>query len=1267
MKSRILVSVVALAALIWLAGSASVAFATRVTRSPGGHAIAYIHDFVQQQAEESGQARVIVVLGSPSLPQARARDWRERGAAIDQLVRRAQSDAPHFRVREGYQIFPFVAGTADRRGLDELAASSVVEAVYPDREHHAVLSESGPLIGRPEAETAGYTGEGIGIAVIDTGVDYSHPDLGGGGFPNAKVVGGHDFVNSDSNPMDDNGHGTYTSGIAAGAGAVYRGIAPGAHIIALKVLDSTGLGYSSAIISALQWCVTHQSEFNIRVANLSLSDSAEWRDQAQCDGDPEGQAITAAADAGIVVAVAAGNEGYFNGIGMPACATKALAVGASWDSGAEVDSPASFSNRGELLDVYAPGIWITAPRWSGDPEGSGRYLTGAGTSSAAPHVAGAAADVFEMLGPSATVVDVSARLMRTGIQIVDPTTGVGTPRIDLVRAMANEPTSGPDLIVTAVSSTSSSGLQGAAMSVSLTVKNQGDETSGACEAAVGLSENAVASPQDPSVASVGVPSLAPGASWSSGSIDGVVPAVPPHSYSITAFVDSRYQVAEKDEGNNGRLGSAFAVKLLSSYIQSSTIPLSMSKGQSASVSVTIWNDGTTAWTSADGYALSSASPLGNTTWGVSKVALPTATVAAGATVTFTFTITAPAEAGLYPCYWQMVKGNQPFGEVASAASKTRVIDDTLWGQAYSTVSGDWVGYEDYRPRPGSNLLDSAVSMTNLATGRTVSIPFDVPFPRDSSYPYAPFAPYENFDISYHMFPDVSGSWATWVVDDYPANVWSYQIAAQNAQDLATLPLRVTYQNADAMFPAIDGHIVVWEDYRNDPDGMRGVDLLSDNSDIYICDLNDVSGPDDHFPEVHPLCTAPGPQFAPRISGNWVVWEDWRDTANAQSDIYAYDLAVDSDSDGVPNWKEATKPDPDPAEIRLTDTFYSEEYPDISGRTVVWMDLRRDTGTGSTIDLYAFDLDTTTTVAIATDPPTFRYHPRIDYPLVVWEDYSNDADGPTASASLVDQLSDNPDIYLHHMQKGFSLPIAGSSGVEEWPDISGDRVTYSRLRGVVPHTDGQGTPYQWPVFNTWVQSLPPEGMTGIASFSDVPANFWAWKQIEAAITHGVVTGYPGGVYEPTWTVTRDQMAVYIARALAGGDANVPDGPATPRFSDVDPLYWAYKYIEYCADPTRDVVKGYEDGTYQPLLAVNRGQMAAYVGRALAGGDSFFATYTPPGGPTFPDVASDFWAYKYVEYIADAGVTRGYPDGSYHPEIGVSRDQMAVYIANAFGYD
>ncbi len=186
------------------------------------------------------------------------------------------------------------------------------------------------------------------------------------------------------------------------------------------------------------------------------------------------------------------------------------------------------------------------------------------------------------------------------------------------------------------------------------------------------------------------------------------------------------------------------------------------------------------------------------------------------------------------------------------------------------------------------------------------------------------------------------------------------------------------------------------------------------------------------------------------------------------------------------------------------------------------------------------------------------------------------------------------------------------------------------------------------------------------FWDVPSRFWAFYQIRAALRSGIVAGYPDGGYHPEYSVTRDQMAVYISRALAGGDARVPSGPATATFSDVPTDYWAFKYVEYAV--AENVVKGYSDGTYKPTDQVDRGQMSVFIARAIAtptaGAD--LVNYTPPVTPTFPDVATTFWAYKYVEYIAQPSiaVTKGYPDGDYHPEYVCTRDQMAVYVARAF---
>jgi hypothetical protein len=184
--------------------------------------------------------------------------------------------------------------------------------------------------------------------------------------------------------------------------------------------------------------------------------------------------------------------------------------------------------------------------------------------------------------------------------------------------------------------------------------------------------------------------------------------------------------------------------------------------------------------------------------------------------------------------------------------------------------------------------------------------------------------------------------------------------------------------------------------------------------------------------------------------------------------------------------------------------------------------------------------------------------------------------------------------------------------------------------------------------------------GDAPFVDVMPYFWAYAAIKACADAGIVQGYWDFTYRPSEPVSRGQMAVYISRALADGDGNVPAGPPSPSFRDVPTDYWAYKYVEYAKE--HDVVQGYWDG-YRPAELVDRGQMAVYISRAVAGGDA--GVPDPGDSPTFPDVPADFWAYKYVEYCQGVGIVNGYPDGHYRPEYIVTRDQMAVYVARAFG--
>lgn len=210
-------------------------------------------------------------------------------------------------------------------------------------------------------------GTGIRVAVVDTGIDYTHPDL------LLNYQGGYDFVNNDSDPMDDHWHGTHVAGTIAalrnGTGVV--GVAPEVNLYGLKVLNSQGSGSFSSIIAALDWAVSN----GIQVVNLSLGSSSD-------PGTTVRQAFTNAYSKGLVIVASAGNAGSgTDTVGFPAKYDSVIAVASTTSS----DARSSFSSTGPAVEIAAPGSSI----YSTDLGGG--YYTASGTSMAAPHVAGVAA------------------------------------------------------------------------------------------------------------------------------------------------------------------------------------------------------------------------------------------------------------------------------------------------------------------------------------------------------------------------------------------------------------------------------------------------------------------------------------------------------------------------------------------------------------------------------------------------------------------------------------------------------------------------------------------------------------------------------------------------------------------------------------------------------------------------------------------------------------------------------------------------------------
>jgi serine protease AprX len=264
--------------------------------------------------------------------------------------------------------------------LRRLADDPAVESIHYDRPTAGEMNRTAVAVGaRAVQSELGYTGAGVGVAVIDSGVTSWHDDLTYNGTSSLvrtkngqRVAAFVDFVNGRTAPYDDNGHGTHVSGIVAGNGydsyGARAGIAPDAHLVSLKVLDDRGRGVISDVIAALGWIVANKNLHNIRVANLSVGAAVTESYRT----DPLTVAAKQAVDAGVVVVTAAGNLGknaqghpQYGAITAPGNAPWVLTVGAYSHQGTVTrtdDVMAPYSSRGPSAvdfeakpDVVAPG------------------------------------------------------------------------------------------------------------------------------------------------------------------------------------------------------------------------------------------------------------------------------------------------------------------------------------------------------------------------------------------------------------------------------------------------------------------------------------------------------------------------------------------------------------------------------------------------------------------------------------------------------------------------------------------------------------------------------------------------------------------------------------------------------------------------------------------------------------------------------------------------------------------------------------------------
>ncbi|MBI2653138.1 S8 family serine peptidase, partial [Candidatus Woesearchaeota archaeon] len=293
-----------------------------------------------------------------------------------------------FELTNTYATVNGFTGKLKKSSYEKMKNNPNVAGIYKPKEISILLSDSAGIINATRVWSLIYnetniTGKGESVCVIDTGVDYTHPALGNcstATFTNGtcqKVMGGYDFVNNDNDSIDDHGHGTHVAGIVASINDTIRGIAPDANIVSIKVLDASGNGNSSNLISGIDWCVNNASKFNISVISMSLGTSVLFT--SHCDNDDPllTSSIANAIAKNISVIAATGNADSPTGIASPACITNVTSVGGV------TKADAMDFNRNNITDLLAPGVNILSTKKGGGFESL------SGTSMAAPHVAGA--------------------------------------------------------------------------------------------------------------------------------------------------------------------------------------------------------------------------------------------------------------------------------------------------------------------------------------------------------------------------------------------------------------------------------------------------------------------------------------------------------------------------------------------------------------------------------------------------------------------------------------------------------------------------------------------------------------------------------------------------------------------------------------------------------------------------------------------------------------------------------------------------------------
>jgi len=395
---------------------------------------------VYTQLEEKNTTRVFITLKNESM--------RQKGVFSRQVVNKditTMVDRRKIKSRFNNSFSAIV----NKEELKQLEAEESIDHIEIVGTRKLFLQNTIPIINASlaytlQVNTLNLTGAGQTICILDTGVNYSHSDLGGCYGNNSitsgcKVIGGWDYcaddttcTTEDNNPMDVNGHGTHVSGIVAANGTI-KGVAKDAKIVMIKIFNTAGEAYDDDIISGINWCVNNASSFNISVISMSFGGGLYTNN---CNSDVLTPYIQTAIARNISVVAASGNSGSATRISSPACIENVSAIGATTKS----DAIASYSNRNNLVSLVAPG---------GDSSGNpaleinstwinGGYRQSSGTSMATPHVAGAIALLNQMLRNTAqtkTPQELKNILNATGKLVYDTSSNLNYSRINIYNAL----------------------------------------------------------------------------------------------------------------------------------------------------------------------------------------------------------------------------------------------------------------------------------------------------------------------------------------------------------------------------------------------------------------------------------------------------------------------------------------------------------------------------------------------------------------------------------------------------------------------------------------------------------------------------------------------------------------------------------------------------------------------------------------------------------------------------------------------------------------